>query len=176
MLAFAVIIVLALAVIIGLALSKAKNFTIQRTMEIAAPAERIYAEIEDFHRWAGWSPWDNVDPAMQKTYSGAAKGVGAVYDWSSAQKKVGVGRMTITGAQPVERVNIDLEFHKPFAARNDIVFSLIPEGGVTRVSWAMHGSSPFMHRLMGVFMDMDAMVGKDFEHGLRNLRNVTEKA
>lgn len=175
MLAFAAIIVLALAVVVCLALSRSKTFTVQRTTEIAAPPERIYAEIEDFHRWAAWSPWDNMDPTMQKTYSGAAKGVGAVYDWAG-QKKVGVGRMSITGVQPVERVNIDLEFQKPFPARNDVVFSLIPEGGVTRVSWAMHGSSPFMFRVMGVFMDMDAMIGKDFEHGLRNLRDLTEKA
>ena len=127
----------------------------------------------DFHNWGAWSPWDDLDPEMSKTYSGADSGVGAHYAWTG-NRKVGSGNMEITDAKADAEIQIALEFLKPFKATNQTTFSLSPEGDGTNVSWSMTGKNTLMTRIMGIFKSMDSMVGPDFEKGLAKLKAVAE--
>ena len=149
-------------------------YTVERTATINAPAERIYAQISDFHNWRSWSPWDDIDPEMQRTYSGPDSGVGAGYAWSG-NRKAGEGQMEITEAVDPSTVQIALEFVKPFKSSSTTTFSLEPQGETTEVTWAMTGPKTMMTRVMGVFKSMDKMVGPDFERGLSRLKRVTEQ-
>ena len=161
-----VIVVLVLLIAVGAVLAYAATrpdtFRIERATSIKAPPEKIFPLIHDFHRWAGWSPYEKKDPAMKKTYSGAASGKGAIYEWEG-DRNVGKGRIEITGATPPSKVALDLHMMKPVAARNAIEFTLEPKGETTRVTWAMAGQVPYMAKLMHLVFDMDSMVGKDFE-------------
>ena len=132
---------------------------------MSAPAEIVFARIDDFHQWAAWSPWEKLDPQMQKSFGGAASGVGAEYHWIG-NDKVGEGRMTITESRPSERVVVRLEFLKPWPSTSTSTFTLAPEGQGTRVTWAMDGRHDFVSKAMCVFVSMDKMVGTDFERGL----------
>lgn len=149
------------------------TYTVTRSATIDAPPERVYAHVIDFHKWGEWSPWDELDPGMEKTYSGPDAGVGARYAWSG-NRKVGEGRMEITDASEQSAITIALEFLKPFEASNTTTFTLRPEGGGTNVTWAMTGRKTFMTKVMGLFKSMDKMVGPDFEKGLRRLKAVAE--
>ena len=170
----AALLALALAVILVLAATKPDTFRVQRATTIEAPPENIFPLIADFHAWRGWSPWEGRDPDLQRTYSGAPSGKGAVYAWAG-NKNVGSGRMEILDAREPAKVVIQLDFLKPFEAHNIAEFTVAPQGDQTSVTWLMHGPSPFMARIMHVFMNMDAMVGKDFEAGLANLKRIAEK-
>lgn len=150
-----------------------KTFRVERSIDIAAPAEKVAPLIEDFHAWRSWSPYENRDPNMQRSYGAIARGKGATYGWEG-NKNVGAGKMEILQANP-SRIVIDLQFLKPFKAHNQAEFTLQPNGNTTRVSWAMTGPSSLMMRVMGLFMNMDKMIGRDFEAGLANLKAVTEK-
>lgn len=156
------------AIVLALAASKPDQFRVERSAVIAAPPERVFALLNNFDAWARWSPWEGRDPAMQRTRSGPSEGVGSVYGWEG-NKDVGKGRMEIRAATPPTRLEIQLDFLAPFEAHNTTEFTLQPEGNSTRITWAMFGPSPFMSKLMTVFMSMDKMVGKDFEQGLSNL-------
>ena len=149
------------------------TYTVTRSATIEAPPEKVYAHIVDFHKWGGWSPWDEMDPDMNKTYAGADAGVGARYAWSG-NRKVGQGKMEITRATEHSSIEIDLRFLKPFKATNVTLFSLEPAGAGTKVSWAMTGQKTLLTRVMGIFRSMDAMVGPDFERGLGKLKAVAE--
>ncbi len=149
------------------------TYTVQRSATIDAPPAEVYAHIADFHRWGDWSPWDEMDPSMDKTYAGADAGKGAKYAWSG-NRKVGQGKMEITDAVEPSKVEIALQFLKPFKARNITVFSLEPAGTGTNVTWKMTGRKTFMTRVMGIFKSMDSMVGPDFEKGLAKLKGVAE--
>lgn len=149
------------------------TYTVERSATMAAPPERVYEQISDFHRWTAWSPWEEVDPGMSREYSGAGSGVGAVYAWSG-NRKAGAGRMTIVEATEPSRVRIDLAFEKPFKARNDTAFTITPDGAGSRVTWTMTGSRTLAVRAMSLVRSMDAMVGPDFEKGLTRLRAVVE--
>jgi hypothetical protein len=150
------------------------TFTVQRSLDIRAPADKLYPHIADFHAWAAWSPYEKKDPAMTRRFSGAAAGVGAVYEWEG-NNKVGKGRMEVLKASAPSKVRIDLQFLKPFKAHNTAEFTLAPRGESTAVTWAMYGPLTFMGRVMGLFMNMDRMIGNDFEAGLRNLKALAEK-
>jgi uncharacterized protein YndB with AHSA1/START domain len=150
-----------------------KAFRVERSLDIAAPAEKIYPLIADFRAWTQWSPYENRDPNLQRSYGGVASGVGATYGWEG-NKNVGSGRMQILQAAPPSRLVIDLQFLKPFKAHNQAEFTLQPHGNTTRVTWAMTGPSNLMMRVMGLFMNMDKMIGRDFEAGLAKLKAVTE--
>jgi len=134
----------------------------------------VFAHIVDFHKWAAWSPWADMDPAMNTTYSGSASGIGAKYAWSG-NRKVGRGNMEITGATEPSSVQIALEFLKPFKASNRTEFTLQDAGDGTEVTWAMTGRKTLMTRIMGIFKSMDSMVGPDFERGLAKLKTVVEQ-
>ncbi len=154
------------------AATKPDTFRIERSLRINAPPEKIAAHIADFHQWGAWSPWEKLDPAMQRTFSGASTGVGATYAWSS-DGKAGAGSMRITDSSD-SRIAIKLDFSKPFVSHNIAEFQLQPHGDATDVTWSMHGPSPFVSKIMQVFFSMDRMIGKDFETGLGNLKDVAE--
>lgn len=162
-----------LAAFIAMFGSMSDTYTVQRSVTVNAPPERVYPHIIDFHQWADWSPWDEMDPDMEKTFSGPDAGKGARYAWSG-NRKVGQGNMEITDAAEASSVQIALEFLKPFKASNTTVFSLEPADDRTNVTWAMTGQKTFMTRVMGIFRSMDSMVGPDFEKGLARLKAVSE--
>ena len=168
------LIVVAIVALLIFAATKPDTFRLQRSASIKAPPERIFPLINDFRSWGSWSPWEKMDPNLKRTYSGPANGAGAVYEWEG-NKKVGKGRMEITQASPPSKVAIKLDFLKPFEAHNTAEFTLEPDGDGTNVTWAMIGQQPFLFKVMTVFMNMDKMIGKDFEAGLANLKAQTEK-
>jgi uncharacterized protein YndB with AHSA1/START domain len=171
----AVLLAIALAIVLILALAKPDTFRVQRATSIKAPPERIFPLISDFHRWKDWSPYENRDPAMQRDYSGALCGKGAVYGWDG-NKNVGSGRMEILDAPAPSKIVIKLDFYKPFEGHNTAEFTMLPQDATTTsVVWLMHGPSSFIHKVMQVFMNLDHMIGKDFEVGLVNLKQLVEK-
>jgi uncharacterized protein YndB with AHSA1/START domain len=171
----AVVLAIALAAVLILAATKPDTFRVQRTAVVKAPPEKIFPLISSFHQWATWSPWENKDPAMKRTYSGSESGRGAVYAWEG-NKNVGSGRMEILNATSPSKIVIKLDFFKPFEGHNTAEFTLLPQGGATttNITWIMHGPASFMSKVMQVFMNLDKMIGKDFEAGLSNLKQLTE--
>lgn len=150
------------------------TFRVERSASIKAPPEKIYALMNDFHKFGAWSPWEQLDPQMQRSYSGAASGKGAVYAWQG-NKEVGAGRMEIIDAVAPSKVLIKLDFMQPFEAHNTTEYTLRPQGDATTVSWAMFGPTPYIAKVMGIFASMDSMVGRDFEKGLARLKAEAEK-
>jgi hypothetical protein len=148
------------------------TFTVERYALINAPADTLHALINDFHEWTKWSPWEGLDPNLRRTYTGPASGVGSAYAWQGT-RKVGSGDMTIVGSQP-DRVDIKLNFIKPFKAQNDTMFAIVPEGGGSRVTWTMTGPQTLLSKVMGVFFPMEKFVGKDFDKGLARLKAAAE--
>jgi uncharacterized protein YndB with AHSA1/START domain len=169
-----IIVLIALVAFLGFAATRPDAFRIERGISIKAAPEKIFALLNDFRQWSGWSPWEKLDPEMKRTHSGAASGKGAVYAWE-ANKKVGAGRMEITDTTPPSRLAIKLDFIRPFEAHNTVEFSLKGAGDSTHISWAMIGANDFMGKVMSIFMNMDKLVGKDFETGLANLKALAEK-
>jgi carbon monoxide dehydrogenase subunit G len=164
-------------VIVGLlayAATRPDSMRVERHTTIQAPPDRIFTLINDFHNWTAWSPWEKMDPDMKRTYPGMQSGKGAAYEWAG-NSDVGSGRMEITDVAPPSRITIDVEFNEPFDAHNVAEFRLVPHGNTTEVTWAMSGQSAYMAKLMGIFVDMDSMIGRDFETGLANLKAVAEK-
>jgi uncharacterized protein YndB with AHSA1/START domain len=171
------VIVLLAAGVLVYAATRPDTFRIERRAEINAPADVIYPLISDFHEWPKWSPWEELDPAMTRTHSGAPNGRGAVYEWAG-NSEVGRGRMEITDAVPSSSVTIALDFMEPWEAHNLTEFRLTPAGSGpgTLVTWTMEGPSPYLTKLMGVFVNMDRMIGSDFERGLDKLARVAGTA
>ena len=169
----AIVVVAAIAALLIYAASRPDVFRIQRSIAIKAPPEKVQALIDDFRAWTQWSPWEGRDPNLKRSYGGAAKGKGAIYDYEG-NKKVGAGHMEILEAGP-RKVLIKLDFLKPYEAHNTAEFTLAPRGSETDLTWAMQGPSPFMFKLMGVLMNMDRMIGKDFEAGLASLKAAAER-
>jgi hypothetical protein len=150
------------------------TFRVARSIHIDAPAAEIFPHIDDFHAWAAWSPFEKMDAVMQKTYSGAARGVGAQYAW--AGKKAGSGSMEILAVDRQAWVRIDLKFTKPFKANNTAEFTIEPDGAGSKVTWVMTGPVTFVSRIMHAVFPMDKMVGPMFDDGLKALKGVSEKA
>jgi len=144
------------------------DFRISRSAKISAPAGVIFVQVNDLHNWPAWSPWAKMDPQMKITYSGPEAGVGASYAWVG-NKDVGEGSMTITESKPVELVRFNLQFLKPMEATNVTDFTFTPAGDQTLVTWSMTGTNGFMGKAFSVIMNMDKLVGADFEKGLANL-------
>ena len=159
--------------ILARAATKPNSFRLERSTRIQAPPEKVFSFLDDFHRWAEWSPWEKMDPNLTRSFSGAASGVGAVYDWTG-NNKVGTGRMEILESTP-SRVVVKLDFIKPFKASNTAEFTLQPADGGTNVVWAMYGPDPFMFRVMKTVMDMEKAIGKDFDDGLAKLKAAAER-
>ena len=151
------------------------DFRVARTATIAAPAPAVFAQVNDYRNWNAWSPYEKLDPAMKKTYEGAAAGTGAIYTWAG-NSQAGEGRATITESRPSELIRIKLEFMKPFAATNTAESTFQPEGDRTAVTWSLTGTRNFLFKAVGLFMNMEKMVGGQFEEGLAQLKSVAEKA
>lgn len=169
-------IVVAVCVIslLAYAATKPDTFHVQRSASINAPPEKVFSIIDNFSQWPSWSPWEKIDPAMKKTLSGTANGKGAVSEWDG-NSEVGTGRIEITESTPSSKITMKLDMLKPFEAHNIVEFTLASNGGATNVTWAMHGPSPYVAKVMSLFMDCDKMVGKQFEEGLANLKTIAEK-
>jgi hypothetical protein len=170
-----VLIGVAVVVVLFLALvaTRPDSYQVTRSAQISAPAEVVFGEVADFHRWDAWSPWAKLDPAMKTTYQGPTAAPGSIYAWSG-NDKVGEGRMTIVEAVPGERVAIKLEFIRPFAGLSDTTFTFVPRGNATETTWTMVGHNNFAGKALCLFMNMDKMVGGDFERGLARLKTVSE--
>jgi uncharacterized protein YndB with AHSA1/START domain len=167
------------AVVVGAILiyaaTKPDAFRVERSIAIKAPAEKIFPLINDFRQWEPWSPWEKMDPALKRTYSGANNGVGAAYEWQG-NKDVGHGRMEITESTTPSKVVLKLHFIKPFEANNTVEFVLSKDGDNTRVTQAMYGPSPYISKLIGLVFSMDKMVGTKYEEGLGTLKNIAERS
>jgi uncharacterized protein YndB with AHSA1/START domain len=170
----AIIVVVLIAGVLIFAATMPDTFRVERAASIKAPPEKIFSVLNDFRRWEAWSPWEKKDPAMKRTYGATTSGKGATYAWEG-NSQVGKGRMEIAESSPSSRIRINLDFETPFEAHNVVVFALEPKGDTTSVTWSMEGPAPYLSKVMQVFMSMDRMVGKDFETGLANLKNATEK-
>lgn len=155
------------------AATRPDTFRIQRAASIKAPPEKVFALINDFDRWQAWSPYEEKDPGMKRVRSGPATGKGAVYAWEG-NKDVGVGRMEIVDSASPTKITISLDFTKPFEAHNIVEFTVVPAGDATHVTWAMHGPQLYIGKIVGLFIDVDKMVGRDFEAGLAKLKTVAE--
>ncbi|MCI0375998.1 MAG: SRPBCC family protein [Gemmataceae bacterium] len=166
------VVVIGFAVVVAM---KPSEFRIVRTGTISAPPSAVFAEVNDFHKWQAWSPWEKLDPALKRTYEGPSAGTGAIYSWAG-NKKVGEGRMTIMESRPSDLIRINLEFLKPFKATNTTEFTFKPEGNQTVVTWDMSGRNNFIGKAFCMFMNMDKLVGGDFEKGLANLKASVESA
>jgi hypothetical protein len=149
------------------------EFRIARSAIVNAPAAAVFAQVNDFRKWDAWSPWAKRDPKMKVTHEGAPAGAGATYYWSG-NNEVGEGRMTLTESRAGELVRIKLDFIRPFASTNITEFAFKPDGERTNVTWSMSGTNNFMAKAFGLFVDVEKMVGADFEKGLGQLKSVAE--
>lgn len=170
----AAVIAIAVAVVLILALTKPDVFRVQRSIVVNAPAESLFPLIDDFHRWGEWSPWEHRDPALKRSFGGAVSGKGAVYAWEG-NRSVGSGRMEILDSTPPSKIVIKLDFITPFEGHNTAEFTMLPQGDTTHLNWLMHGPAPLLNRVMQVFLNLDRMIGGDFETGLANLKKLAEK-
>jgi uncharacterized protein YndB with AHSA1/START domain len=173
----AIAVVVVLVVIAGIliyAATRPDSFRVQRSVGIKAPPQKIFPLIDDLKAWAGWSPYEKKDPAMKRSFGSITAGKGATYEWEG-NKNVGQGHMEIVEVAPPNKVLIKLDFIKPFEAHNMAEFTLEPKGDTTLATWAIYGPSAIVTKVMGLFFDMDAMIGKDFEAGLADLKAAAEK-
>ena len=168
------IVAAAIALLLIYASTRPDTFAVERSTTIAAPAAKLFPLINDMRQFNTWNPYARKDPAMKVEYSGPAAGPGAVFDFQG-NKDVGKGRISVTGATEPSLVTMQLDMWEPFEGHNTVNFILAPDGAGTRVTWAMHGPSAFITKLMGIFFNMDQMIGKDFEAGLANLKQAAEK-
>lgn len=169
----ALIIVALIAVVLILAAMKPDVFRVQRTVFIKAAPEKIFPHLNDFHSFTKWSPYENKDPNMKRTFSGSPAGVGAVYKFEG-DRNAGAGKLAIIESTFPQKVAMTLEFFKPFKANNVVEFTLVQKGDVAEAVWSMHGPVTYTAKIMHVFFNMDSMVGKDFEVGLKNLKRISE--
>ena len=167
------VITIAVVAILSIAATRPATFHVERSVSMAAPPEAVFAVVNDMHRFHEWSPWQKLDPAMKITYEGPSSGVGASYAWVG-NKDVGEGRMTTTDATPPSSLTQKLEFIKPFESTCAVRFTIAPDGQGSRVTWGIDGNNNYMSKVMGLFVSMDAMIGKDFASGLSNLKQVAE--
>lgn len=164
----------AVASVLIVAARKPDTFRVHRSARIQAPADLLFGHINDLHRWQAWSPYEKLDPAMKRVFTGPPAGPGAGYEWDG-NGNVGAGRIEIRDAAEPSRVAISLVMTRPFACDNAVEFTLVPEGDATTVTWSMEGRSHFLSKLVGVFIDMDRMVAGQFDEGLANLKSIAEQ-
>jgi uncharacterized protein YndB with AHSA1/START domain len=166
-----VVVVAGFCVVVGL---QPNTFSVERSATIAAPPERVFVQVNDLAAWDAWSPWSKLDPNAKTTLSTPSAGKGATFAWVGNQE-VGEGSLTILESKPDELVDVEQEFVKPLPGKARMVFTLVPQEGGTGVNWKMSGNHGFLEKAVCLFMDMDAMLGKDFERGLANMKEVVEK-
>ena len=172
-----ILIILAVIVIVFVVVvaMQPSEFRVARSANISGSGPAVFAQVNDFHKWKAWNPWGKIDPAMKQIYEGAASGIGAIYTWVG-NNKVGEGRMTLTESRPSDLIRIKMEFYKPFAATNTAEFTFKPAGNQIAVTWSMTGNNNFMAKAIHLFMNMDKMIGGQFEKGLASMKSVVESA
>lgn len=168
-----IVVAVLVAGVLVFAMNKPDIFRVERSLAIKAPPEKIFPLLNDLKGWSAWSPYEKKDPAMKRTFGAVTAGKGALYGWEG-NKNVGKGSMEITEAAQSSKLVIKLDFIEPFEAHNTALFTLDGKGETTTVTWAMYGPANFVSKLMGVFFDMDKMIGADFEAGLVNLKKISE--
>ena len=166
------VIIVVVAVVVAM---QPDDFRVTRSTTVSAPAAVVFAQVNDLQKWEAWNPWQKKDPAMKLIFSGPPAGPGASYSWAG-NNEVGEGRLTITESRPGELVRLKLEFMKPFAATNTAEFTFKPEGERTNVTWAMQGNNNFFAKALHLVMNMDKMVGGEFEKGLVDMKAAVEAA
>ena len=169
----ALILAVALAALLLYAATRPDTFAVQRSALIQASPDKLFPLINDLHQFNTWNPYARKDPAMRIDYRGPASGPGAAFDFSG-NKDAGKGSIEVTGGQAPTRVDMRLDMVEPFEGHNQIAFTLTPQGQATQVTWAMHGPSPYLSKVVGIFLDMDHMIGRDFEAGLARLKATAE--
>jgi uncharacterized protein YndB with AHSA1/START domain len=174
-----IVIIVGLAAVVGGAIlayaaTRPDTFRVQRALDIKAPPEKLYGILTDLRQSTQWSPYEKKDPDMKRTYGGAPTGKGATYEWDG-DRNVGAGRIEIADVAPSKKVTLKLDMLRPFAASNVVDYTLEPKGDTTRVTWSMQGAMPYPAKVMSVIVDMDKMVGGDFEVGLANLKAYAER-
>ncbi|RRS04811.1 polyketide cyclase [Aquabacterium soli] len=169
----ALILAVALAALLLYAATRPDTFAVQRSALIQASPDKLFPLINDLHQFNTWNPYARKDPAMRIDYRGPASGPGAAFDFSG-NKDAGKGSIEVTGGQAPTRVDMRLDMVEPFEGHNQIAFTLTPQGQATQVTWAMHGPSPYLSKVIGIFLDMDHMIGRDFEAGLARLKATAE--
>jgi len=161
--------------LVGVITLQPARYRVSRSTTIAAPAPVVFAQVNDFHKWSAWSPWEKIDPAMKRTYEGPSAAVGASYAWVGS-REVGEGRMTIVESRPSDLIQVKLEFVKPFAGTSVAEFSFKPDGERTLVTWRMTGDKNFIAKAIHLVMSMDRMIGDQFDKGLAAMKTVAEAA
>ena len=159
--------------LVGFVATRPSSYTVARSVTVAAPADITLGQVSDFHKWAAWSPWGKLDPNMKVIYSGAESGTGAVYSWTG-NDQVGEGRMTITNLVPNQKVEIKLEFIKPWTSTSATEFTTVADGAGTKITWSMTGHNGFVEKAFTAFVDMEGMLAKDFDKGLADLKKAAE--
>lgn len=168
-----IVVLLVIAGVLVYAATQPDESRIERSLKIAAPPQAIFPHLNNPASHRAWSPWEKKDPDMQRSYSGPAAGKGAVYEWRG-DSNIGAGRLTVIESTPPTRVVMDLEFLEPMQARNTAEFLLQPADDGTVVTWSMHGKANYLSKLMGLFIDFDDMIGREFENGLADLKALVE--
>jgi hypothetical protein len=169
----AVALLLAVGLLLAYAATRPDDFRVERRLRIAATPAQLWPLVGELRGFNRWNPYERKDPLTQGSYSGAAAGVGSRYAWESS--KIGTGSLEITAQSPGQRVQMKLDFIKPFEAHNQAEFRLAPQAdGSTEVTWAMQGHNALLHKAMGLIFNMDKLVGADFEQGLLNLQKLAE--
>jgi hypothetical protein len=169
------VLLLVVIVLVVAVQTRPDRYHVERSATMNAPGDAVFAQVNDFHKWTAWSPWEKLDPQMKRTFEGPESGVGAFYGWTG-NKDVGAGSMKIIESTPPGQVVIDLEFLKPFKSSCVTTFTLAPEGAGTKLTWSMDGRNDFMSKAMCMFTSMDKMIGPDFERGLASLKGIAESA
>jgi len=169
----ATIVVVLIVAVLVFAATRPDTFRVQRSVRINAPPQEIFGLINDLHRFNTWNPFTQKDPHVKGVYSGPSDGTGAAYAFSG-NKHVGEGSVEIAASSPSSKVAMKLDMIRPIEAHNIVAFTLEPNGHSTKVTWAMHGPSPYLAKLMSVFVSMDNMIGKEFEAGLASLKTAAE--
>ena len=164
-----------IVVLVGVIAMQPSQFRVARATTIAAPTPVVFTQVNDFHKWEAWNPWGKLDPAAKQAYEGAPAGTGASYSWSG-NSQVGEGRMTIVESRPSDLIRIKLEFFKPMAGTSEAEFTFKPEGERTAVTWTMTGNNNFVGKAMCLIVNMDRMIGGQFEKGLADMKAVAEAA
>jgi uncharacterized protein YndB with AHSA1/START domain len=167
------VIVLAVAALLVYAATKPDTFRVSRTTIVKAPAEKIFARVDDLKAHRDWSTWEQKDPAMKRRYGGTDSGKGAVYEWEG-NGDIGKGRIEIKESVPPSKVVFDMHFIEPFEGRSTAEITLVPAGEMTAVTWAIHGPNNYICKVLTIFIDQDAMIGDEFEASLARLKTLTE--
>lgn len=167
------VIVVAIVVVLAIASQRPDEFRISRSTDVKSEPKVIFDLINDFHEWEKWSPYENIDADLKKTFSGSKKGVGAIYQYDG--KKAGAGKMEITQINEPTEIVSNLTIIRPMQADNIATFTLESKGNFTTVTWSLSGHNNFVNKIVGLVLNIDKLVGKDFEKGLKSLKNVVEK-